>query len=103
MWEFFPLDDEAFPAVRLAREAGSRGGTARPPTTRRTRCVAAFLAGEMRFTDIVPTIERVLGVDDVLDFEQELTVDDVLAADAWARQEAAASRRRNRRAVVNPR
>ena len=28
-WEFFPLDDEAFPAVRLAREAGGRGG-ARP-------------------------------------------------------------------------
>ncbi|MGH3363389.1 MAG: 1-deoxy-D-xylulose-5-phosphate reductoisomerase, partial [Nocardioidaceae bacterium] len=27
-WEFFPLDDEAFPAVRLAREAGSRGSTA---------------------------------------------------------------------------
>ena len=27
-WEFFPLDDEAFPAVRLAREAGSLGGTA---------------------------------------------------------------------------
>ena len=24
-WEFFPLDDEAFPAVRLAREAGERG------------------------------------------------------------------------------
>ncbi|HSK27617.1 MAG TPA: 1-deoxy-D-xylulose-5-phosphate reductoisomerase, partial [Jiangellales bacterium] len=27
-WEFLPLDDDAFPAVRLAREAGGRGGTA---------------------------------------------------------------------------
>ena len=27
-WEFFPLDDEAFPAVSLARAAGERGGTA---------------------------------------------------------------------------
>src|SRR5690349_22058562 len=27
-WEFFPLDDEAFPAVALARDAGERGGTA---------------------------------------------------------------------------
>ena len=27
-WEFSPLDDDAFPAVRLAREAGTRGGTA---------------------------------------------------------------------------
>ena len=27
-WEFFPLDDEAFPAVALARRAGEAGGTA---------------------------------------------------------------------------
>ena len=27
-WRFEPLDDEAFPAVRLAREAGEQGGTA---------------------------------------------------------------------------
>src|ERR687890_458585 len=26
-WEFLPLDDEAFPAVRLARAAGEAGGT----------------------------------------------------------------------------
>ena len=43
----------------------------------------------MRFTDIVSTIECVLGAHDVRSTEQELTVDDVLAADAWARQEAA--------------
>jgi len=89
-WEFFPLDDEAFPAVRLAREAGSLGGTAPAVYNAANEvCVAAFLAGEMRFTDIVPTIERVLGAHDVRSTEQELTVDDVLAADAWARQEAA--------------
>ncbi|MBY9075808.1 1-deoxy-D-xylulose-5-phosphate reductoisomerase [Nocardioides sp. WL0053] len=89
-WEFFPLDDEAFPAVRLAREAGSLGGTAPAVYNAANEvCVAAFLAGEMRFTDIVSTIERVLGAHDVRSTEQELTVDDVLAADAWARQEAA--------------
>ncbi|HET9901970.1 MAG TPA: 1-deoxy-D-xylulose-5-phosphate reductoisomerase, partial [Actinomycetes bacterium] len=27
-WEFFPLDENAFPAVALAREAGTAGGTA---------------------------------------------------------------------------
>src|SRR6476659_3607910 len=27
-WEFLPLDDSAFPAVRLARQAGESGGTA---------------------------------------------------------------------------
>ena len=26
-WEFEPLDDEAFPAVRLARRVGEAGGT----------------------------------------------------------------------------
>ncbi|MFL6131464.1 MAG: 1-deoxy-D-xylulose-5-phosphate reductoisomerase, partial [Nocardioidaceae bacterium] len=60
-WEFLPLDDQAFPAVRLAREAGARGGTAPAVYNAANEvCVQAFLAGEMRFTDIVPTVERVL-------------------------------------------
>ncbi len=88
-WEFFPLDDEAFPAVRLAREAGARGGTAPAVYNAANEvCVQAFLDGEMRFTDIVPTIERVLADHDVPSNLTDLTVDDVLAADAWARGEA---------------
>ncbi|MGZ4495185.1 MAG: 1-deoxy-D-xylulose-5-phosphate reductoisomerase [Nocardioides sp.] len=93
-WEFFPLDDEAFPAVRLAREAGTRGGTAPAVYNAANEvCVQAFLDGVLRFTDIVPTIESVLGcLDDAPDVpsnQTELTVDDVLAADAWAREQAA--------------
>jgi 1-deoxy-D-xylulose-5-phosphate reductoisomerase len=85
-WEFLPLDDEAFPAVRLAREAGARGGTAPAVYNAANEvCVAAFLRGEMRFTDIVPSIGRVLAAHDVRSDLTELTVDDVLAADAWAR------------------
>jgi 1-deoxy-D-xylulose-5-phosphate reductoisomerase len=88
-WEFFPLDDEAFPAVRLAREAGARGGTAPAVYNAANEvCVEAFLAGELRFTDIVPTIEQVLARHHVGLEGRELTVDDVLAADAWAREEA---------------
>jgi 1-deoxy-D-xylulose-5-phosphate reductoisomerase len=49
--------------------------------------VQAFLGGEMRFTDIVPTVERVLAAHHVPSEETVLTVDDVLAADAWARAE----------------
>jgi 1-deoxy-D-xylulose-5-phosphate reductoisomerase len=87
-WEFFPLDDEAFPAVRLAREAGARGGTAPAVYNAANEvCVEAFLGGEMRFTDIVPTVERVLAAHHVPSEETVLTVDDVLAADAWARAE----------------
>lgn len=39
-WEFFPLDDEAFPAVSLARAAGSGAGPPRRSTTRPTRSVS---------------------------------------------------------------
>jgi 1-deoxy-D-xylulose-5-phosphate reductoisomerase len=88
-WEFFPLDDEAFPAVRLARAAGARGGTAPAVYNAANEvCVEAFLAGETRFTDIVPTIERLLAAHDVPSTGTDLTVEDVLAADAWARAHA---------------
>jgi 1-deoxy-D-xylulose-5-phosphate reductoisomerase len=91
-WEFFPLDAEAFPAVELARVAGSRGGTAPAVYNAANEvCVDAFLRGEMRFTAIVPTIDRVLAMHDVPSMEKELTVDDVLRADAWAREAAVES------------
>ena len=89
-WQFLPLDDEAFPAVALARAAGSRGGTAPAVYNAANEvCVQGFLEGEIRFTDIVPTIERVLAAHDVPSNQTDLTVDDVLAADAWARARAA--------------
>ena len=90
----------AWPARRA-----SRGGTAPAVYNAANEvCVEAFLAGELPFTDIVPTIERVLGAHDVPSTEQELTVDDVLAADAWARHEAAVvSTADEPHAVVNPR
>jgi len=92
IWEFFPLDDDAFPAVRLAREAGTRGGTAPAVYNAANEvCVQAFLDGEMRFTDIVPTVERVLAAHDVPSDMTNLDVDDVLAADAWAREQARAA------------
>ncbi len=91
-WEFFPLDDEAFPAVRLAREAGAAGGTAPAVYNAANEvCVEAFLAGRMRFTDIVPTIVRVLAGRDVpseQDDHADLAADDVLTADAAARAAA---------------
>ena len=36
-WDFSPLDDEAFPAVRLARQVGRPAAPTQPSTTRRTR------------------------------------------------------------------
>lgn len=88
-WEFFPLDDEAFPAVRLARESGARGGTAPAVYNAANEvCVAAFREGRLRFPGIVDTVADVLRVHDVGSTPTDLTLDDVLAADAWARDEA---------------
>ncbi len=87
-WRFEPLDDEVFPAVTLARAAGERGGTA-PAVYNAANEVAvdAFHEGRLRFPDIVATVSQVLAAHDVPSREH-LTVDDVLAADAWARAEA---------------
>ena len=87
-WEFFPLDDEAFPAVALARAAGAAGGTAPAVYNAANEvCVEAFRQGRMRFVDIIDTVAHVVRSHPVPS-EQTLTVADVLAADAWARAEA---------------
>ncbi|HEY9562782.1 MAG TPA: 1-deoxy-D-xylulose-5-phosphate reductoisomerase, partial [Nocardioides sp.] len=88
-WQFFPLDDEAFPAVRLAREAGERGGIAPAVYNAANEvCVAAFMDGRLPFTGIVDVVARVLSGYDV-PLSADLTVEDVLAADAGAREAAA--------------
>ncbi|MFC8503913.1 1-deoxy-D-xylulose-5-phosphate reductoisomerase [Pedococcus sp. NPDC057267] len=89
-WEFEPLDDEAFPAVRLARQVGESGGTY-PAVYNAANEVAvdAFHDGHIRFPDIVDTVERVVqehagsGIDSAA-----LSVEDVLRADDWARNRA---------------
>jgi 1-deoxy-D-xylulose-5-phosphate reductoisomerase len=88
-WEFHPLDDDAFPAVRLARQVGMAGGTYPAVYNAANEvCVDAFHDGTIRFTDIVDTIERV--VDAHAGHEGDAhSVEGVLAADAWARDEAA--------------
>ena len=90
-WEFFPLDDDAFPAVGLAKRAAMTGGTAPAVYNAANEvCVEAFREGRLAFTDIVPTVAAVLSRHDVpLTPGTPLAVEDVLAADAWARAEAA--------------
>ena len=88
-WRFEPLDDEAFPAVRLAREVGLRGGTAPAVYNAANEiCVDAFHDGLIGFTDIVDTVEQVVARHTDVPSSETLTVDDVLAADAWARATA---------------
>lgn len=97
-WEFFPLDDEAFPAVSLARRCGMAGGSAPAVMNGADEaCVAAFLDGRIPFTAIVDTVAAV--VDEHLAATgtvpgsafvpgNTVTVRDVLHADGWARTRA---------------
>ena len=88
-WEFFPLDDEAFPAVSLARAAGERGRTAPAVYNAANEvCVQAFRDGRLRFVDIIDVVAATVTSHDVGSTEQPMELDDVLAADAWARAEA---------------
>ena len=96
-WDFMPLDAEAFPAVGLARRAGSVGGTAPAVFNGANEtAVAAFLAGRVGFLAIVDAIDRVLAEHlsghtsgGTSHSGESLTVEAVLAADRWARERAA--------------
>ncbi|MGO4361588.1 1-deoxy-D-xylulose-5-phosphate reductoisomerase [Terrabacter sp. RAF57] len=90
-WEFEPLDGDAFPAVALARRVGEAGGTW-PAVYNAANEVAvdAFHEGRIGFVDIVDTVAHVVDAYAVEPASQvtDLALDDVLAADAWARHAA---------------
>jgi 1-deoxy-D-xylulose 5-phosphate reductoisomerase len=87
-WTFEPLDGEAFPAVALAREAASRGGTAPAVYNGANEaCVADFLAGRISFLRIVDTVARIVSEHETSG-TGVTTLEDVLAVDAWARTRA---------------
>lgn len=100
-WDFSPLDEEAFPAVRIARIAGTAGGSAPAVLNGADEvAVAAFLAGDLPFVGIVPLVERVLREHldaDTTDEDgsawvsgNDTTLADVLSADGWARRRVSA-------------
>jgi 1-deoxy-D-xylulose-5-phosphate reductoisomerase len=79
-------DTERFPALKLARAAAQAGGTA-PAVLNAANEVAvdAFLAGRLAFTGITALIDRVMQSHCA---SAAVTLEQVLAADAWARQRA---------------
>ena len=125
-WTFEPLDQEAFPAVELARTAGRVGGTAPAVFNAANEiCVDAFHDGRIGFLQILDIVSEVVGqhvttrpstgsglvgqgsglvgqgsglvdegsgpeadVGSKLVASGDLTLEVVLAADAWARQRA---------------
>lgn len=97
-WEFAPLDEDVFPAVALARKAGTAGGTAPGVfNAANEEAVEAFLAGRIQFAEIVPLVGRIL--DEHLASHgpsaegghrsgTDLSVQDVLHTEKWARTRA---------------
>jgi 1-deoxy-D-xylulose-5-phosphate reductoisomerase len=87
-WEFEPLDNQVFPAVALARQAGETGGCMTAVyNAANEEAAEAFLAGRIGFPAIVRTIADVLSAADQWAAEPA-TVEDVLDAQRWARSKA---------------
>lgn len=87
-WTFEPLDTVAFPAVDLARAAGTGGGCLPAVyNAANEEAAAAFLRGVVSFPRIVATIAEVLLSADQWSVDPT-TVEDVLAAETWARARA---------------
>ena len=86
--EFFEVDHARFPALGLAYSALKQGqGACLALNAANEVAVAAFLSGEIRFTDIVRTTERTL---ERLDLSDPLSMDEVFARDRLARTQARA-------------
>ena len=86
--EFRAPDEEAFPCLRLAREAGEAGGTAPCVLNAANEvAVAAFLAGELSFLGIAEVVERTL---DALEAPAARDLHDLVEIDAESRRTAQA-------------
>lgn len=87
-WTFEPLDEVAFPAVQLAREAVA--ASALHPAVfnaANEECVAAFVSGSLPFLGIVDTVRSVV---EAYEAPARISLEAVDAAEAWARHKAAA-------------
>ncbi|MEV6253549.1 1-deoxy-D-xylulose-5-phosphate reductoisomerase [Nocardia sp. NPDC051911] len=89
-WTFEPVDNDVFPAVELARAAGEAGGSVTAVYNAANEvAVQAFLDGAIRFPQIVGTVAAAVEAAQQWRAEPE-SLDEVLAADTWAREFAAA-------------
>jgi 1-deoxy-D-xylulose-5-phosphate reductoisomerase len=84
-WTFEPLDDDAFPAVQLAKQVGAAGQTFPAVfNAANEQAVHAFHDGRIRYLDILDTVREVVD----RHTPHPMTVDGVLEAEKWARREA---------------
>ncbi len=86
MLQFEMPDHNRFPALRLARESGERGGTT-PAVFNAANEVAVerFIKGQIRFPQIWGIVEHVLSKHRVI---EHATLETIVEADQWSRAEA---------------
>lgn len=94
-WHFEPLDNEAFPAVQLAREALAAGPLFPAVlNAANEQAVAAFVRGELGFLGITDTVARVLEsfaahfAGETAAAGKAISLPQVTAAELWARTHA---------------
>jgi 1-deoxy-D-xylulose-5-phosphate reductoisomerase len=88
-WTFEPLDATTFPAIDIARAAGTAAGAAPAVfNAANEECVAAFLAGRLPYLGIVDTVGRVVEEYVAAGVAEVTAVADVLTAEQWARTRA---------------
>jgi 1-deoxy-D-xylulose-5-phosphate reductoisomerase len=82
-WQFDPLDENVFTAVRLARQVGTLGKSYPAVyNASNEQAVAAFHAGLITFDQITDLIERAAEAHEP---DSQLSLESVLAAEKWAR------------------
>jgi 1-deoxy-D-xylulose-5-phosphate reductoisomerase len=85
----FELPDERFPALQLGFEVVRLGGTSGAVVNAANEVAnEMFRAGELRFGQIVERVETVLRQHKKSGFVPQPTLEQLLAADHWARREA---------------
>ena len=83
---FFPPDNDRFPCLAYAYEAGEIGGTLPAVVNAANEiAVAAFLRAEIGFLDIPQVIRGLMDCHNVI---KKPDIDAIFSADLWARQEA---------------
>jgi 1-deoxy-D-xylulose-5-phosphate reductoisomerase len=88
---------ETFRALSLAYEVGGTGGTAAAVfNAANEAAVEEFLAGEIRFVEIMELVERCLNKHDA---KMDATLEELLEADAWARREIKGSIKRRTKSL----
>ena len=86
-WTFEPVDNEVFPAVALAKMAGTKAGTAPAVMNGANEvAVAQFLSGNLKYSQIIPTVSQIVESHLASGFvsDEHLTIEEVMKAAHWA-------------------